>query len=257
MIRASMRRFSAAFEVTHAPTWAPARLKVLVAATQVIRRSAISGAAAIVGVCLAPSKTRSQWISSETRIRSCSAQKAASARISSADQTVPPGLCGLQKKTTLVRGVSLRAQRIEIHGVAAIGLDQLRIENAPLVGDNDPAEGMIGGREDDDLVAGRAHGLKDETQPGDDPGRRAHPARVDPQAMPTRHPIRERRRPAAGVGVVAVEWRARSRRRALPSRPAARRNPCRQPTSGSHPARRCPRAAPCCPTSRRACRGAR
>ena len=27
-------------------------------------------------------------------------------RISSTDQTVPPGLCGLQKNTTLVRGVS-------------------------------------------------------------------------------------------------------------------------------------------------------
>ena len=106
-IRASRRLFNAAFEVTQAPTWAPARLKVLVAATQVIRRSAISGAAVMVGVCLAPSKTRSQWISSETRIRSCSAQKAASARSSSADQTVPPGLCGLQRKTTFVRGVSL------------------------------------------------------------------------------------------------------------------------------------------------------
>ena len=49
MIRASRRRFSAALEVKHAPTWAPARLKVLVAATQVIRRSAISGAAAMRG----------------------------------------------------------------------------------------------------------------------------------------------------------------------------------------------------------------
>ena len=93
--------------MTQAPTWAPARLKVLVAATVVIRRSAISGAAAMVGVCLAPAKTRSQWISSDTRIRSCSAQNLASARISSGDQTVPPGLCGLQKNTTLVRGVSL------------------------------------------------------------------------------------------------------------------------------------------------------
>ena len=105
-IRASSFFFSAAFEVMQAPTWAPARLKVLVAATQVIRRSAISGAAIIVGVCLAPAKTRSQWISSDTRIRSRSAQTAASARSSSADQQVPPGLCGLHRNTTLVRGVS-------------------------------------------------------------------------------------------------------------------------------------------------------
>ena len=38
-----------ALDVKQAPTWAPARLKVLVAATQVIRRSAISGAAVSVG----------------------------------------------------------------------------------------------------------------------------------------------------------------------------------------------------------------
>ena len=33
----------------------------------------------------------------------------ASARISSTDQTVPPGLCGLQKNTIFVRGVSFAA----------------------------------------------------------------------------------------------------------------------------------------------------
>ena len=257
MIRASIRRFNAALEVMQAPTWAPARLKVLVAATQVIRRSAISGAAAMVGVCLAPSKTRSQWISSETRIRSCSAQKAASARISSADQTVPPGLCGLQKNTTLVRGVSLRAQRIEVHGVATVGLDQLRIEDAPLVGEDDPAERMIGGREDHHLVAGRAHRLQDEAQPGDDAGRRAHPGRVDAQAVPARHPIRERGRPGARIGVVAVggaldlgrqRLRHAGRRGEIhvrdPHRDRIRRVDAREP-------------APCCPTWTRACRGAR
>jgi hypothetical protein len=108
-----MPRFSAAFEVTHAPTCAPARLNVLVAAKVVIRRSATSGAAVRVGVCFAPPNTRSQWISSDTRIRSCSAQKVASARISAGVHTVPPGLCGLQKNTTLLRGVSFlrRASR--------------------------------------------------------------------------------------------------------------------------------------------------
>src|ERR1700738_3664378 len=103
-MRASSFAFNTGLDVKQAPTWAPARLKVLVAATQVIRRSTISGAAVRVGVCFAPFSTRSQWISSDTRIRLRSAQKLASARISSADQTVPPGLCGLQKNTILVRG---------------------------------------------------------------------------------------------------------------------------------------------------------
>ena len=64
----------------------------------------------------------------------------------------------------------LAAQRIEIHRVAPLGLDKLRIENAPLVGDNDLAKGVIGGRKDDDLVAGRADGLKDEAEPDTMPG---------------------------------------------------------------------------------------
>src|SRR3954467_2186264 len=101
-IRASSFCFNTGFDVKHAPTCAPARLKVLVAATQVISLSAISGAATSVGVCFAPAKTRSQWISSETRIKPRSAQRVANARISSGDQTLPPGLCGLQKKTALV-----------------------------------------------------------------------------------------------------------------------------------------------------------
>ena len=188
----------------HAPTWAPARLKVLVAATQVIRRSAISGAAVSVGVCLAPSKTRSQWISSETRIRPCSAQKVASARSSCADQTVPPGLCGLHRKTTLRARRQLFAQRIEIHRVAALGLDELRIENAPVIGQDDPAEGVVGRRKDDHFVARRGHRLQDQAEPGDDAGRRAHPVGVDLQAVAPRHPVCERGRPGAGVGVIAV-----------------------------------------------------
>src|SRR3978361_458972 len=99
-IRASSLRLISLFDVTQAPTCAPARLKVLVAATQVIRRSVTSGAAVKVGGCLAPGKTRSQWISSETKIKSCSMQKVASSRNSCGDQTVPPGLCGLHRKTT-------------------------------------------------------------------------------------------------------------------------------------------------------------
>ena len=230
-MRASSRCFNAAFEVTHAPTWAPARLKVLVAATQVIRRSAISGAAVIVGVCLAPSKTRSQWISSDTRIRSCSTQNARQRAKLVGRPDGAAGIVRAAKKNDLRARRQLGAQRIEIHRVAAIGLDKLRIEDAPLIGDDDPAEGVIGRRKDDDLVAGLAHRLQDQTEPGDDAGRRAHPARIDPQAMAARHPIGERRRPAAGVGVIAVDGALDLGGRAPPSRPAARRNPCPPPTS--------------------------
>ena len=98
----------------------------------------------------------------------------------------------------------LLAQGGEVHGVAAVGLDQLRIEDAPLVGQDDAAEGVIGGREDDDLVAGGGGRLQDEAEPRHDAGRRADPVGIHAQAMPAGHPIRERGRPAAGVGVVAV-----------------------------------------------------
>ena len=82
-----------------------------------------------------------------------SAQKLASARISSDDQTVPPGLCGLQKNTILVRGVSFLRERIEVHLVAALTLHQLRVEDAAVVGENDLAEGVIGRWKHHDLVA--------------------------------------------------------------------------------------------------------
>ena len=80
----------------------------------------------------------------------------------------------------------------------------MRIENAPRIGDDDFAEGVIGGRKDDDFVAGRGHGLKDETEPGYDPRRLTHPAWVHAQTMAARHPIHERCGPASGVGVIAV-----------------------------------------------------
>ena len=200
-----MRRFNAALEVTQAPTWAPARLKVLVAATQVISRSAISGAATMVGVCLAPSKTQiaMDLVGDQDQVV---LGAEGGQRADLVDR--PDGAAGIvraAKEDDLRPRRQLRAQRIEVHAVATVGLDQLRIENAPLIGEDDPAERMIGGREDDHLVAGRAHRLKDEAQPGNDAGRRAHPGRVDPQAVPARHPIRERGRPGARIGVVAVD----------------------------------------------------
>ena len=120
--RSARRAASSApgWTMTQAPTWAPARLKVLVAATQVIRRSAISGAAVMVGVCLAPANTRSQWISSETRIRSCSAQK----RRQRAELVRRPGgaagIVRAAQEHDLGPRRQLAAQRVEVHRVAAL-----------------------------------------------------------------------------------------------------------------------------------------
>ena len=109
------------------------------------------------------------------------------------------GVVRAAKEDDLGARRQLAAQRIEIHRVAACGLDKLRIENAPLVGDNDLAEGVIGRRKDHDLVAGRADRLKDETESGHDAGRRTDPARVDPQTVAARHPIRPARPPSVPV----------------------------------------------------------
>jgi len=109
------------------------------------------------------------------------------------------------KENDLRPGRHHRAERHQVHRVAAIGFDKLRIENAPLVGKNDPAKSMIGRWEDYDLVPGPAECLKNETQPGNDSRRRTHPLRIDLQTMPACHPAGEGGRPAPRVGVVAVD----------------------------------------------------
>ena len=83
----------------------------------------------------------------------------------------------------------LRAQRIEIHRVAPLRLDQLRIENAPVVRQDDLAEGVIGGRKDDHVISRHAHRLEDQPEP-ERFRRRAHPAGIHLQAVAARHPIR-------------------------------------------------------------------
>ena len=72
-----------------------------------------------------------------------------------------------------------RAQGVEIHHVAALTLDQLRIEDASVVGQNDPAERMIDWREYHDLVTRFADGLQDEAQPRHDTRSLAHPRRIE------------------------------------------------------------------------------
>ena len=98
----------------------------------------------------------------------------------------------------------LCAHRIEVHDVATVGLDELDIEDAAVVGGDDLAEGVIGRREQDDFVAGLGDRLQDEAESRNDARCRAHPGRVDVQAVAAPHPSSEGFAPGAGVGVVAV-----------------------------------------------------
>src|SRR6185503_6382523 len=56
------------------------------------------------------------------------------------------------------------AQRVEVHRVAPLPLDELRIENATLVGDDDLSECVVGGREHHGLVARRTDSLQDQAE---------------------------------------------------------------------------------------------
>ena len=68
------------------------------------------------------------------------------------------------KENDLRLGRQLCAEGGQVHAVAAVGLDKLRIENTSPIGQDDPAESVIGRREDDDLIPGGGERLKDETQ---------------------------------------------------------------------------------------------
>ena len=96
MVAANASRSGRSSTIT-LPVCIPARLKVLVAAVIITVRAFASGAATAKGMCRWPGRTMSQWISSETTIRSCFSAKAASAFCSASDQQRPPGLWGEQK----------------------------------------------------------------------------------------------------------------------------------------------------------------
>ena len=84
----------------------PGRLKVLLGDMSVTVRAAASSETLAVGTCPSPSRSRSQWISSEHSTRSWRRQKSATASSSSRRHTRPSGLWGLQKTKTRVSGVS-------------------------------------------------------------------------------------------------------------------------------------------------------
>ena len=79
----------------------PARLKVLVAETQVMVCSAISGERAAVGVWCLPWKIRSEWISSETSRVPFSMHSSAIFFRSEGSHTSPNGLWGLHSRKML------------------------------------------------------------------------------------------------------------------------------------------------------------
>ena len=78
-------------------TPSPAILNVFVGAVQVREIFAISSDNVAVGVCTYPPRTRSAWISSETMRMLFSRQISATWDNSSWVQTLPTGLCGLQR----------------------------------------------------------------------------------------------------------------------------------------------------------------
>src|SRR6202158_995147 len=84
------------------PKWAievrkPGMLNPLVADVSVTVRSAAESMVSI-GMCVAPGKTRSAWISSLTIVRLCAPATAAIDSSSVRVNTRPLGLCGLQSK---------------------------------------------------------------------------------------------------------------------------------------------------------------
>jgi hypothetical protein len=85
----------------------PGTLNVLLGAMKVAVLAVSPGATTPMGSCTAPgSRRRSQWISSEQRNRSCCAQNSATLVSSARVQTRATGLCGWQKRSTFVRGVT-------------------------------------------------------------------------------------------------------------------------------------------------------
>ena len=84
----------------------PGRLKVFDGDIRVTIRSPSSGAASAAGTCALSSRIRSQWISSLTSTRSCRRQSSTTVATSSRLQTRPSGLCGWQKRSTRVSGVT-------------------------------------------------------------------------------------------------------------------------------------------------------
>ena len=115
------------------------------------------------------------------------------------------GIVRIAEKHDLRARSQLRAQRVEVHQVAAVGLDELCVEDAPVVCRDDLAEGVIGWRKEHDLVTGLGDRLQDEAEPRDYARRRGDPSGIERQLMATQQPLAERFGPAPGIGVVAVD----------------------------------------------------
>src|ERR1044072_3804690 len=64
----------------------------------------------------------------------------------------PARIMRAAEKDDFGSGRELRGERIEVHRVTALTQRQLGVENASLIGDNDPSESMIGRWKDHDLI---------------------------------------------------------------------------------------------------------
>ena len=97
--------------------------------------------------------------------------------------------CAANKKARAPARRKVAGQPLEIHAVAALFLDHRHIVDDAVVGLDDEAEGMIGRREYDDLVARFGQRLENEADAGDDAWRGRKPVRVGSPAMPAFEPV--------------------------------------------------------------------
>lgn len=136
----------------------------------------------------------SQWISSETTTTPRRSQIAASRRSVSSGQTMPAGLCGLERSSSRAVVVQKGFELLEVHFVAVARAPQRVADHAASHLFGDQPEGVVDGRLDDHLVArtGKCQHCHADTL--DDAGNEAHPRR-DRDA--SRGGLRSTRRSAA------------------------------------------------------------
>ena len=126
----------------------------------------------------------------------------------------PAGIVRTAEENRLGPGCQLCGQRIQIHPIASVHQIHGRIQDASVIGRDDPAKGVIDRRKQNDLVSGLAHRLQDQPKPRHHPRRRAHPAGIEGHAMASLHPAAKRLGPTAGVRIVAMGARVRLLREA-------------------------------------------
>jgi hypothetical protein len=98
-----------------------------------------------------------------------------------------------------------RRERVQVHDVPPVALDERRLEDRPAVGPQHPVERVVDRREHDHGVVGLGEGLQAERDSGDQPVGGGDGGRVHLPAVAPRHPAGDRRVVFAVVAEVAVD----------------------------------------------------